>query len=97
MHNISLSFDNCQPIYMENMSDYCIFRTNNVSRSENLPYIAVSVPILSSPSYNREIGRTEVIWDNLNPKFVQKFVVNYFFEETRNLKFVFYDVDDANR
>ena len=30
MHSIKLSFKYCQPIYKENMSDYCICRTNNV-------------------------------------------------------------------
>ena len=27
-----------------------------------------------------EIGRTEIIWDNLNPKFVKTFILNYRFE-----------------
>ena len=34
-----------------------------------------------------QFGRTEVIWDNLNPEFVKKFVVDYFFEELQKLKF----------
>lgn len=28
----------------------------------------------------REYGRTEIIWDNLSPKFVKSFVVDYYFE-----------------
>lgn len=44
----------------------------------------------------REFGRTEVIWDNLNPEFVKKFVVDYFFEELQKLKFEIYDVDCAS-
>lgn len=40
-----------------------------------------------------EFGRSEVIQDNLNPDFVKKFVMNYFFEESQKLKFEIYDVD----
>jgi len=34
-----------------------------------------------------QVGRTEVIQDNLNPDFVRKFVLDYFFEESQKLKF----------
>ncbi|XP_038067403.1 copine-8-like isoform X2 [Patiria miniata] len=44
----------------------------------------------------REFGRTEVIWNNLNPKFVKKFVIDYFFEEKQILKFELYDVDSKS-
>ena len=32
-------------------------------------------------------GRTEMIKDNLNPEFVKKFQINYYFEESQKLKF----------
>lgn len=35
----------------------------------------------------REFGRTEVIDNTLNPDFVRKFIVDYFFEEKQNLRF----------
>uniref|UniRef100_A0A8C1SMZ0 Copine 8 n=1 Tax=Cyprinus carpio TaxID=7962 RepID=A0A8C1SMZ0_CYPCA len=35
----------------------------------------------------REFGRTEVIDNTLNPDFVRKFILDYFFEERQNLKF----------
>ncbi|XP_050412535.2 copine-8 [Patella vulgata] len=41
----------------------------------------------------KEFGRTEIIWNNLNPDFVQKFVMKYRFEELQKLKFEIYDVD----
>ncbi|KAK3608098.1 hypothetical protein CHS0354_004755 [Potamilus streckersoni] len=44
----------------------------------------------------REFGRTEVIWNNLNPDFVKKFVMNYFFEECQKIKFEVYDVDSKS-
>ncbi|XP_070574911.1 copine-8-like isoform X2 [Ptychodera flava] len=40
-----------------------------------------------------EYGRTEIIWNNLNPDFVTKFSLDYFFEERQELKFELYDVD----
>ncbi|XP_029637877.1 copine-8 isoform X4 [Octopus sinensis] len=40
-----------------------------------------------------EFGRTEIIWNNLNPDFVKKFIIHYFFEECQKLKFEIYDVD----
>ncbi|XP_061085182.1 copine-8-like isoform X1 [Conger conger] len=41
----------------------------------------------------REFGRTEVIDNTLNPDFVRKFMLDYFFEERQNLRFDLYDVD----
>uniref|UniRef100_A0AAY4DMA8 C2 domain-containing protein n=1 Tax=Denticeps clupeoides TaxID=299321 RepID=A0AAY4DMA8_9TELE len=35
----------------------------------------------------REYGRTEVIDNTLNPDFVTKFILDYFFEERQNLRF----------
>uniref|UniRef100_A0AAR2KS02 C2 domain-containing protein n=1 Tax=Pygocentrus nattereri TaxID=42514 RepID=A0AAR2KS02_PYGNA len=37
----------------------------------------------------REFGRTEVIDNTLNPDFVRKFILDYFFEEKQNLRFDF--------
>ncbi|CDW74967.1 copine viii [Stylonychia lemnae] len=41
-----------------------------------------------------EIGRTEVIMDNLNPKFIKQFTVEYHFEERQKFRVAVYDVDD---
>ncbi|ESO82328.1 hypothetical protein LOTGIDRAFT_198063 [Lottia gigantea] len=41
----------------------------------------------------KEFGRTEIIWNNLNPDFVHKFVIRYYFEQLQKLKFEIYDVD----
>ncbi|KAH9489380.1 Copine-8 [Bulinus truncatus] len=43
-----------------------------------------------------EIGRTEIIKDNLNPQFSKHFIVDYFFEECQRLKFEVYDVDSTS-
>ncbi|TNN79668.1 Copine-8 [Liparis tanakae] len=41
----------------------------------------------------REFGRTEVIDNTLNPDFVRKFVLDFFFEEKQNLRYDVYNVD----
>ena len=38
----------------------------------------------------REVGRTEIIWNNLNPKWEKKTTVDYYFEERQFLKFMVY-------
>ena len=40
-----------------------------------------------------EVGRTETIWNNLNPDFVNSFHLDYYFEEIQPLKFEVYDND----
>uniref|UniRef100_A0A8C9MQL8 Copine family member 9 n=1 Tax=Serinus canaria TaxID=9135 RepID=A0A8C9MQL8_SERCA len=41
-------------------------------------------------------GRTEVIDNTLNPDFVRKFVLDYYFEEKQNLRFDVYNVDSKS-
>ncbi|KAB0360648.1 hypothetical protein FD754_004804, partial [Muntiacus muntjak] len=45
---------------------------------------------------SQRFGRTEVIDNTLNPDFVRKFIVDYFFEEKQNLRFDLYDVDSKS-
>uniref|UniRef100_A0AAY4E3A1 C2 domain-containing protein n=1 Tax=Denticeps clupeoides TaxID=299321 RepID=A0AAY4E3A1_9TELE len=40
-----------------------------------------------------QFGRTEMIDNTLNPDFVRKFVLDFFFEEKQNLRFDVYNVD----
>lgn len=41
----------------------------------------------SSPFFFSQFGRTEVIDNTLNPDFVRKYILDYFFEEKQNLRF----------
>jgi hypothetical protein len=50
----------------------------------------------SSFSYFLQLGRTEKIMNTLNPIFVKKFVMNYFFEEIQHLRFQVYVYFAAN-
>lgn len=47
------------------------------------------------PIFN-EIGRTEVIYNNLNPNWETKIQLDYFFEIKQLLRFDIYDIDTAN-
>uniref|UniRef100_A0A8C7KBH9 Copine 5 n=1 Tax=Oncorhynchus kisutch TaxID=8019 RepID=A0A8C7KBH9_ONCKI len=44
----------------------------------------------------REFGRTEVIDNTLDPDFVRKYILDYFFEEKQNLRFDVYDIDSKS-
>ncbi|RWS30816.1 copine-5-like isoform X4 [Leptotrombidium deliense] len=44
-----------------------------------------------------EVGKTEVIYDNLNPNFIKKFIVNYNFEVVQQMKFEVWDIDMSGR
>uniref|UniRef100_A0A8C9SYA9 Copine family member 9 n=1 Tax=Scleropages formosus TaxID=113540 RepID=A0A8C9SYA9_SCLFO len=53
----------------------------------------LSISFCFSPA---QFGRTEVIDNTLNPDFVRKFVLDYFFEEKQNLRFDVYNVDSRS-
>uniref|UniRef100_A0A4W4ENU0 C2 domain-containing protein n=1 Tax=Electrophorus electricus TaxID=8005 RepID=A0A4W4ENU0_ELEEL len=52
--------------------------------------------IPTQPGPLQQFGRTEVIENTLNPDFVRKFVLDYFFEEKQNLRFDVYNVDSRS-
>ncbi|XP_020897999.1 copine-5 [Exaiptasia diaphana] len=68
-----------------NLADLDVF-------SKSDPMVVMFVQALGTKEW-REHGRTEVIMNNLNPDFVKKFTINYFFEEVQKLKFQVYDID----
>ncbi|KAI3370489.1 hypothetical protein L3Q82_025250 [Scortum barcoo] len=54
--------------------------------SKSDPVVVLYVQGLGTKEW-REFGRTEVIDNTLNPDFVRKFVLDFFFEEKQNLRF----------
>ncbi|KAM9364886.1 LOW QUALITY PROTEIN: copine-9-like [Pholidichthys leucotaenia] len=60
--------------------------------SKSDPVVVLYVQGLGTKEW-REFGRTEVIDNTLNPDFVRKFVLDFFFEEKQNLRFDVYNVD----
>ncbi|XP_063715265.1 copine-9-like isoform X2 [Symsagittifera roscoffensis] len=64
--------------------------------SKSDPMVVVFVQDFGKTSW-RELGRTECIDNNLNPDFVKKFQMTYYFEERQNLKFEVYDIDSNSR
>ncbi|KAL5473574.1 hypothetical protein EMCRGX_G028070 [Ephydatia muelleri] len=71
------------------------------SNLKNLDRFSKSDPVVFLYSRGREVkwtqvGRTEFIENNLNPKFSTTLSMEYRFEEVQNLQFVVYDVDDKH-
>ncbi|XP_055725630.1 copine-9-like isoform X2 [Salvelinus fontinalis] len=60
--------------------------------SKSDPVVVLYVQGIGTKEW-REFGRTEVIDNTLNPDFVRKFVLDFFFEEKQNLRFDVYNVD----
>uniref|UniRef100_A0A8C6WSA6 Copine Va n=1 Tax=Neogobius melanostomus TaxID=47308 RepID=A0A8C6WSA6_9GOBI len=55
-----------------------------------------SDPCNLPPTCPFQFGRTEVIDNTLNPDFVRKYILDYFFEEKQNLRFDVYDIDSKS-
>uniref|UniRef100_A0A8C0U5T5 Copine family member 9 n=1 Tax=Cyanistes caeruleus TaxID=156563 RepID=A0A8C0U5T5_CYACU len=63
--------------------------------SKSDPVVVLYVQVSGSSEW-KEFGRTEVIDNTLNPDFVRKFVLDYYFEEKQNLRFDVYNVDSKS-
>lgn len=57
------------------------------------PQVIVYMLDLAGRDKQCEIGRTEVIQDNLNPKFAKKILLQYHFEQIQRLRFEVFDID----
>lgn len=57
------------------------------------PQVIVYQLDLSGANVKCEIGRTEVITDDLNPKFAKKILMQYHFEQIQKLRFEVIDID----
>jgi len=44
-----------------------------------------------------QLGRTEMVLNNLNPNFAKSVTVDYYFEEVQKLKLQVYDVDSPSQ
>ncbi|XP_051948039.1 copine-9-like isoform X2 [Xyrauchen texanus] len=71
----------------------CLLDVDTFSRSA--PVVVLYIQGIGTKEW-REFGRTEVIDNTLNPDFVRKFVLDYFFEEKQNLRFDVYNVDSRS-
>ena len=61
-----------------------------ISKSDPMCVVFLKHPTLNSW---KEIGRTETVWDNLNPEFSRKITLTYMFEQRQQLRFELYDID----
>lgn len=74
-------------ILSSHLDIHCLCFQGNIIISTILQYVTVQGLILTSLSFPQQFGRTEVIDNTLNPDFVRKFILDYFFEERENLRF----------
>ena len=67
----------------------------------DLDILSKSDPICFLSEYNEmtkswiKLGQTEQIANNLNPDFMTRFTLNYFYEQIQMLKFTVVDADGA--
>uniref|UniRef100_A0A7N6C4F4 Copine 8 n=1 Tax=Anabas testudineus TaxID=64144 RepID=A0A7N6C4F4_ANATE len=69
-----------------NLLDRDTFSKSDPSKITPGERVRVSVTFLRTGT-KQQFGRTEVIDNTLNPDFVGKFILDYFFEERQNLRF----------
>ena len=72
----------------------CMHLPNLDVTSKSDPQVVVT---LSDARGTRVIGQTEIVPDNLNPKFATAIPLDYYFEEVQTLNFEIYDVDAHSR
>nr|CAB3233484.1 copine-8-like [Phallusia mammillata] len=86
---------NSQPVMTIELTISCRNLIDADVFSKSDPMVVMYTQGIGSKEW-REFGRTEIIWNNLNPDFVKKFVVDYFFEERQAMRFDVYDVDSKS-
>ena len=72
---------------------------DTLSKSDPFCVLYKKVPLQknSGPGQYLEIGKTEVIHDNLNPEFVKKMLVDFHFEQKDEFKIDVYDSDNQSQ
>lgn len=73
------------------LSFECVKLANKDTLSKSDPQVVVELEI--SPNVYKIIGKTEVIRDCLNPKFLTAVGVDYLFERIQRLKLTVWDID----
>uniref|UniRef100_H2YHH5 C2 domain-containing protein n=1 Tax=Ciona savignyi TaxID=51511 RepID=H2YHH5_CIOSA len=86
---------NSQPVIAIELGVSCRNLIDADLFSKSDPMVVMYTQGLGSKEW-REFGRTETIWNNLNPDFVKKFIIDYFFEERQAMRFDVYDVDSKS-
>ncbi|CBJ26471.1 n/a [Ectocarpus siliculosus] len=84
------------PLYTRlQLSISCKQLVNLDKLSKSDPFVVVKLHSPSDGNETKEIGRTEIITNSLDPKFVTIVPVTFKFEEVQTLRFEVYDVDTA--
>ncbi|CAI2170259.1 16459_t:CDS:10 [Funneliformis geosporum] len=64
--------------------------------SKSDPQIILLIKDIRTQKWKSTNQQTEVVMNNLNPKFVISFILDYLFEELQQLRFICVDVDKPN-
>ncbi|CAG8470176.1 2681_t:CDS:10 [Funneliformis caledonium] len=64
--------------------------------SKSDPQIILLIKDIRTQKWKPTNQQTEVVMNNLNPKFVTSFILDYLFEELQQLRFICVDVDKPN-
>ncbi|CBJ26472.1 Copine [Ectocarpus siliculosus] len=84
------------PLYTRlQLSISCKGLVNMDTFSKSDPFVLVKLHSPSDSNESKEIGRTEIISNSLDPNFVTIVPVTFKFEEVQTLRFEVYDVDTA--
>jgi hypothetical protein len=62
--------------------------------SKSDPFVVISDRSTPDEEWS-ELGRTEIIWNNLNPDWTTSFELDFHFAEQRYLQFKVYNANDA--
>ncbi|TKR60689.1 hypothetical protein L596_027898 [Steinernema carpocapsae] len=76
----------------KNLKDMDVF-----SKSDPICVVFLTTSSARGAEITLEIGRTEVVMNNLNPEWSKTFLVDYFFEEVQKIRFDVYDVDSKSK
>ncbi|XP_064487021.1 copine-8-like isoform X2 [Ornithodoros turicata] len=85
----------CAPVTKVEISVSCRQLKDKDFFSKSDPMCVLFMRECDSDSW-REVGRTEMIDNCLNPDFVTKFIVDYYFEERQQLLFKLFDIDSPS-
>ncbi|XP_039250050.1 copine-8-like isoform X2 [Styela clava] len=86
---------NSQPVHSVELAISCRGLIDADVFSKSDPMVVMYIQGLGTKEW-REYGRTETIQNTLNPDFVTKFVIDYFFEERQALRFDVFDIDSKS-
>jgi hypothetical protein len=95
MSNFGNQFSGNVPSVKVELSVVCKNLANRDALSKSDPMCVLFMKLFRNDMFS-EVGRTEIVKDSLNPTFIKKFLIDYYFEEVQKLRFEIYDSDSPS-